>query len=143
MTAATMTRRRSFTDPVLTTGLIDSLPHDDPPDDPPPPGLRLTSQFMCELSEIGSRAARLAMLEAYERCSGDQWSLAISVHGAPHGPIPPESITRGLLELENAIRALVGSLADPTDRRTWIEIRPTAHDRRPTVDPKRRLLCSS
>lgn len=138
MTTATITPDLARTDHLLVADLIDPLPHHGST----PPGLRLTSQFVTELQIIGSRSARLAMLEAYERCAGDQWKLAVAVRGADHELVRPARTTRGLLELESTIRSLVGSLVDPVDSGSWIEIRATTpHGRHGSgvARPHRRL----
>ena len=96
-----------------------------------PAGVRLTPAFVAESRQLGSRHARLAMLQAYEDTRGDDWCLRVTVVDRTNLPLHPDRLTRGLLELEQAIIRLVHGISERTDASIVIRPEPTA-TRRPT-----------
>lgn len=94
------------------------------------PGVRLTPAFVVEAVEAGSRDARLAMLAAYERARGDDWCLHVVLAMPGQDGVDPALLTRGLLELEDAIIRVVRSLPDAARRTAAIEIRPAPSETR-------------
>lgn len=87
-----------------------------------PQAIRLGRAFIAEATEPGSRLARLAMLEAYERAGGDKWCLRIDVVDATGSLLLDIQVTRGLLELERAITNAVVGLPHCVD--ATFEVRP-------------------
>ncbi len=87
-----------------------------------PQAIRLGRAFIAAATKPGSRLARLAMLEAYERAGGDEWCLRIDVVDAAGSLLLDTQVTRGLIELERAITNAVVALAHRVD--ATFEIRP-------------------
>lgn len=98
--------------------------------DQAPAGVRLTSAFVAEFKQLGSRAARLAILQAYEDTHGDDWCLRVTVVDRTSEPLQPDRLIRGLLEFEQSIIRLVDGIAERTDASIVIRPEPTA-TRRP------------